>query len=160
MTREDPVRIGPDDPQIAAILALLRDSFAYMQWRIDPPSSLTRMTAQSLNTDAAEKELWIIPGPMACVILTAAQDHLYVGKLAVARDARGQGLARRLFDLADERARALNLPRLQLQTRIELIENQATFTTLGFRETARTAHEGYDRPTSITYERAVPFPPT
>ncbi|WP_375175844.1 GNAT family N-acetyltransferase [Pseudooceanicola sp.] len=128
-------------------------AFAYMEGRIDPPSSLTRLTVERLGEEAAEKELWIIPGPLACVLLTPASDHLYIGKLAVDEAARGQGLARRMIDLAAMRARALGLPQLQLQTRVELTENQATFTHLGFRETGRTAHLGYDRPTSVTYQR-------
>ena len=50
---------------------------------------------------------------------------------------------------------ALHLPVLELQTRVELTENHATFRALGFVEVARTAHPGYDRPTSITFRRPV-----
>ena len=49
----------------------------------------------------------------------------------------------------------LGLPVLELQTRVELVENQAAFLAMGFVEVGRTAHKGYDRPTSITYRRAV-----
>lgn len=101
--------------------------------------------------------------PRACVILTPAPDHLYVGKLAVADGSRGQGLARILIDHADHRARALALalPELRLQVRVELTGNQAAFTRMGFREIGRTTHAGYARPTSITYARAVdPSAPT
>ena len=157
---DTPLRLGPDDPALPAVLALLRDSFAYMEDRIDPPSSLTRMTEATLARDAAENELWVIPGapgtaPLACVILTRKPDHLYIGKLAVARDGRGRGLARRLIGLAEDRARAQGLTQLRLQTRIELTENHATFTRLGFTEIARTAHEGYDRPTSLTFAKEI-----
>jgi ribosomal protein S18 acetylase RimI-like enzyme len=73
----------------------------------------------------------------------------------VAASHRGQGLARRLIDQAEARARALQLPALELQTRVELVENQAAFRAMGFEEVGRTAHEGYDHPTSITFRRAV-----
>lgn len=154
-----PARLGPEDPALPKVLTLLRDSFAYMEGRIDPPSSLGRMTLTDLAREAAQNEVWITPGPAACVILTPKPDYLYIGKLAVAPLARGQGLARLLVDLADSRARALHLPRLQLQTRIELTENHTTFLRLGFREADRTAHPGYDRPTSITYVRPLPGQP-
>ncbi|NIZ10724.1 N-acetyltransferase [Pseudooceanicola sp. HF7] len=163
-----PIRLGPDSPQLPATLSLLRDSFAFMAARIDPPSSLTRMDLAALAREAAEKELWILPAPdapdteaphadapLACVILTTQPDALYIGKLAVAQTARGQGLSRQLLTLADTRARAHALPKLRVQTRVELTENQATFTALGFVETARTCHAGYPRPTSITYERPL-----
>ncbi|MGI3169314.1 GNAT family N-acetyltransferase [Pseudooceanicola sp. C21-150M6] len=160
-----PIRLSPNAPEIPATRDLLIRAFAYMEGRIDPPSSLGRMTEGSLRRDAEEKELWIIPGPglpgqsisapLACVILTPDQHHLYIGKLAVDETARGLGLARVLLDHAGTRARSLGLPLLRLQTRVELTENHATFMALGFQEVGRTAHSGYDRPTSITYERAV-----
>ena len=64
-------------------------------------------------------------------------------------------LARRLLDQAEMRAREMGLPALELQTRVELVENQTAFLAMGFQEVARTAHKGFDRPTSITYRRAV-----
>lgn len=140
----------------AALLALIQTEFAFMQGRIDPPSSMLRLTAEALAAQSRSAEIWAIGHPPhACVILTPKADALYVGKLAVAADHRRKGLARALIDLAESRARALGLPGLELETRVELVGNQATFVALGFVETARTAHPGYDRPTSITYRRAV-----
>ena len=93
--------------------------------------------------------------PRACLILTPKGATLYLGKLAVDRGARGRGLSRQLIEHATDRARALGLPSVTLQTRVELVANQKTFETMGFVETGRTAHPGYDRPTSITYVRPV-----
>jgi ribosomal protein S18 acetylase RimI-like enzyme len=128
-----------------------------MDGRIDPPSSLHTLTADDLTRQAEAGEIWIIGAPVACVFLTPRPGALYIGKLAVAAQARGQGLARRLIDQAEERARQMSLPQLELQTRVELVENQAAFRHLGFAEVGRTAHQGFDRPTSITYRRAVAF---
>ncbi|MCU0828240.1 MAG: GNAT family N-acetyltransferase [Tabrizicola sp.] len=145
------------DPALwPAILGLLQAEFAYMQGRIDPPSSLRDLTPDALTRQTETGEIWVIgTPPAACVFFTPKPDALYVGKLAVAGSHRGQGLARQLLNLADTRARALNLPALELQTRVELTENHATFRALGFTETARTAHPGFDRPTSITFRRPV-----
>lgn len=137
------------------ILALLHEAFAYMEGRIDPPSSLRDLTPEALTRQAEVGEIWIIGAPVACVFLTPKPGALYLGKLAVADSHRCQGLARRLIDLAEDRARALRIPALELQTRVELVENQAAFLAMGFQEVGRTAHDGYDRPTSITYRRAV-----
>ena len=54
------------------------------------------------------------------------------------------------------RAKALGLRGVELQTRIELTANHATFAALGFVETERTAHPGYDRPTTLTFRRPLP----
>jgi predicted N-acetyltransferase YhbS len=142
------------DPALwPAILGLLQAAFAYMEGRISPPSSLASLTRESLPATA---EIWVIgTPPVACVFLTPEPEALYIGKLAVAASHRGQGLARALIDLAETRARALGHPALRLQTRVELVENHAAFRALGFVEVARTAHPGFDRPTSITFRREV-----
>lgn len=146
------------DPALwPAILSLLHETFAYMEGRIDPPSSLRDLTEEALTRQTQAGEIWVIGAPVACVFLTPKPQALYIGKLAVAASHRGQGLARRLIDLAEERAGVLRLPALELRTRVELVENQTAFRAMGFVETGRTAHHGYDRPTSITYRRPVAF---
>lgn len=139
-----------------AIHALLTQEFAGMEGRIDPPSSLRALTASDIAAQSRRGEVWVIgTPPLACVFLSPKPDALYLGKLAVASALRGQGLARHLVDLAQTRARAMGLPRLELQTRVEVLENHATFRALGFVETGRTAHPGYSKPTSITFAKVL-----
>lgn len=155
-----PRRMAPgDDPD--PILALIRAAFADMDGRIDPPSSMYRLSAADVTAQATKGEIWRIgppDAPLACVFLSARPDRLYTAKLAVTEAARGQGLARRLIEQAERRARALRLPALELQTRVELTENHACFERLGFTRVAGTAHPGYDRITSWTYRKPVSPP--
>lgn len=140
----------------AALLRLIRESFADMEGRIDPPSSMHRLTPESIAAQAQMHEVWAIGDPpAACVFLTPRATGLYIGKLAVAAPHRGKGHARALIGLAEARARALGLPALELETRVELAENHAIFRALGFVETGRSAHPGFDRPTSVTFQRPV-----
>lgn len=153
-------RHGAGDPAIACVLALLRSGFASMAGRIDPPSSLTRMGLADLRHACGTGEVWSLgPPPVACMVLTPKPDHLYLGKLCLDAAHRGAGLARRLVALAEARARAHGRACIDLQTRVELTENHATFARLGFVEVGRHAHPGFDRPTSITFRRAVPVDP-
>lgn len=157
--KEAPRRLGPGDPDLASVHALLHDSFAFMDGRIDPPSSIAALIPEALAAEAARAELWVIGAPpRACVLLSPRPPVLYLAKLATARQARGQGLARRLVDQAATRARALGLAALELQTRVELTENHAAFAALGFTETGRTAHPGHSRPTSVTLRRPLRDP--
>ena len=136
------------------VLRLIQSEFAYMEGRIDPPSSMRDLTEQTL---AAAPEVWALGDPpVACMVLTPKDNFLYLGKLAVAAGHRGQGLARRMVALAEERAATLGLDGVELQTRIELVENQQAFRAMGFAETARTAHKGYANPTSITFRKERP----
>ncbi|MDT8327647.1 MAG: GNAT family N-acetyltransferase, partial [Roseovarius sp.] len=142
-------RYGSND-DFVALHALLTRCFAYMEGRIDPPSSLTRLTVEGLRAMAERQEIWVIEDqerPVACMILTPRPDTLYLGKLAVDNDRRGIGLARALIDHALHRAALLGRNSVTLQTRVELVENHAAFAALGFHQSAQSAHPGYDRPT-------------
>ena len=139
-----------------ALLHLIRAEFAYMEPRINPPSSMHRLTEADIAAKAETGEVWVIgTPPVACVFLTYQPESLYIGKLAVAAQQRGKGLARALIDVAEARARDLGLGWLELETRVELSENHAAFARMGFQEVGRKAHAGFDRPTSITFRRAV-----
>jgi ribosomal protein S18 acetylase RimI-like enzyme len=151
-----PRRLAPDDPALPAVLALVCAEFAYMDGRIDPPSSIHALTLPALTEAAVLSEVWAIADPpVACVILTPRPPVLYLGKLAVAAPLRGAGLARALVDLACKRAAALGLASVELSVRTELVANHAAFVSLGFVEMSRTAHTGFDRPTAIVYQRSV-----
>ncbi|MCF2905026.1 GNAT family N-acetyltransferase [Octadecabacter sp. CECT 8868] len=130
----------------------MRAAFAGMNGRINPPSSLERMTVDDLRNPASE--VWVLGHPVVgTVVLTPKPRVLYVGKLAVAGKRRGVG--RMLMTVAEDRARALGLEWLELQSRVELVEVHAVFKALGFVEVMRTTHEGFKQPTSITFRKAV-----
>jgi len=145
----NPRRIGPNDPALQDVLALIRTCFAEHDGVVDPPSSMHRMTLETLQNEARQGEVWSTD--LACMILTPQPATLYLGKLAVAPQARRKGLARGMIRHAITRAQALDLPCLTLQSRVELRANHALFGSMGFVETDRTAHPGYDRPTSLTF---------
>lgn len=138
------------------LLALVQTAFEGMEGRIDPPSSMHALTAESIAGQARSGEVWVIGvPPVACIFLTPRPGALYLGKLAVAATERGKGHARQLVDVAALRAKSLGLPMLELQSRIELVENHAIFRKMGFVQTGETAHPGFDRPTSLTFRRAI-----
>ncbi|OYX45013.1 MAG: hypothetical protein B7Z02_02965 [Rhodobacterales bacterium 32-67-9] len=152
-----PRRLSGDEP-MRPILNLIRSAFAYMDGVVDPPSSVHRLSEEGIARTAREGEVWVLTDgarPLACVFLSPKADRLYIGKLAVAESHRGQGLARQLLAHAETRARALGLPLLEMQSRVELAGNHAAFEAMGFVRAGETAHEGYDRPTSLTFRKPV-----
>jgi GNAT superfamily N-acetyltransferase len=140
------------------LLSVIRASFACMDGVIDPPSSAHRLTPESLR-DKAEAEIGFIALAgdeiAGCAFLAEKADCFYLGKLAVAPAYQGCGMGKRLLAAAEAHARAAGKSIIELQTRIELTGNQQLFAKLGFVETARTAHQGYDRPTSVTMRKAL-----
>ncbi len=156
LSADAPRRMLPDEgPQV---LDLILSAFAFMEGRIDPPSSMHRMQADDLVAQNQAGEVWIVGphgAPLASMVLTPKVGRLYLGRVAVSSAARGKGYARLLIATAGARARALGHSQLELQSRIELTDNHRIFSALGFTEYARTAHEGYDRPTSVTFRKPV-----
>ena len=151
-----PVRLSPTDSVIPDILKLIQDSFAYMEDRIDPPSSMHRLTVEDIAAQCETGEVWCIgQPPVACVLTKVKNDALYVGKLAVATSYRGKGLASTLIRLAERRAKEKKLSSLELESRIELVENHRLFEKMGFTKTAEGRHEGYDRSTFIVMRKAI-----
>jgi N-acetylglutamate synthase-like GNAT family acetyltransferase len=135
------------------VRALILAAFAYMDCRIDPPSSALRLTPQSMAADAAKGALLLAESNgelVGCAFVRPEADALYVGKLAVRSDLQGSGVGKALIAAARAEARARGLGMLELETRIELTENHAAFARMGFVKTAETAHPGFTRPTSIT----------
>jgi hypothetical protein len=55
----------------------------------------------------------------------------------------------------EDEARRRELAGVRLGVRIVLTENQRLFTSLGYVEISREAHEGFDHPTSINMRKAL-----
>ncbi|RUU51620.1 GNAT family N-acetyltransferase [Mesorhizobium sp. M2C.T.Ca.TU.002.02.1.1] len=138
------------------LLALIRRAFAYMDGIIDPPSSAHLLTADTL-AEKAKREAGFLAiengRVVGCVFALERARDFYVGKLAVEPRLQAQGIGARLMRAVEDLARERGKDAIELQTRIELTTNHAAFARLGFRETERTAHEGYDKPTSITMRK-------
>lgn len=137
---------------------LLTRAFAYMEGRIDPPSSLNRMNVDSLREKAGEEMLLLAHDGgklIGCGYLRDDGATLYLGKFAVDQTYRRRGVLKAMFGLAEAIARKAGKTSLELQTRIELVENHATFAALGFVKSREEAHPGYDRPTSIWMRKAL-----
>lgn len=140
------------------LLDLILRSFAYMDGVIDPPSSAHRLTVPALKEKALQEVGFIATGGdrlLGCVFINERINDFYLGKLAVEPEAQGSGIGRKLLEIAELQARKSGKPAIELQTRVELSANQDTFRHFGFIEVARTAHEGYDRPTSVTMRKTL-----
>jgi len=151
-------RLPADFSRWDELLALIMSAFAYMDGVIDPPSSAHKLTPEGLRQKAGDETCFIatVNGRLAgCIFAAERDDVLYVGKLAVDEASRGLGIGRMLMQAAESHALKVGISVLELQTRIELVANHATFARLGFVEFERTAHDGYDRPTSLTMRKRL-----
>ncbi|MDF2365881.1 GNAT family N-acetyltransferase [Sneathiella sp.] len=138
-----------------ALLTLLFDAFAYMETRIDPPSSLGHLNEETVVQKAAEETLLLAREEgklIGCCFLKDMGEKIYLGKLAVNPKAQQSGIGLALVNAAIDLCRAEGKKLIELQSRVELTEVHDFFRRCGFRQTGTTAHKGYDRPTSITMQ--------
>lgn len=106
---------------------LIQDSFSYMETRIDPASYVREPTLDAKVRHCQTGEIWSL----------------------------GTGVSRLLVEHACESARQLGHAILELQLRVELVENQAAFARLGCVKTGGSVHSGFLQPTSLTLQRRV-----
>ncbi len=156
------VTIGPlpaDFDRWRELLDLILRSFAYMDGVIDPPSSAYRLTPDLLARKASRQACFVAaigPKLAGCAFAEERDNLVYLSTLAVDPDSQGSGIGRGLIAAVEAHALKAGKPMLELQTRVELDANHATFRRLGFVEIGRTAHSGFDRPTSITFRKSLP----
>ena len=152
------IRATEQFAQWTKLLALLHAAFAYQNERIDPPSSLYKLDTQSLAQKANEESLFLAMEDedfIACAFVRVKPECAYVGKVAVLPGRQGQGIGRLLMQAVENFAQTAGKPVLELETRIELVENHETFSAFGFVKTAEHAHPGYARTTFITMQKTL-----
>jgi GNAT superfamily N-acetyltransferase len=157
----DITRADPTFSQWTELLELLHAAFAYQKARIDPPSSLYKLDAQSLAHKAKEEVLFLALDEgvlVGCAFAKVRPDCVYVGKFAVRPPCQGQGVGRLLMQAVETFARGTGSSVMELETRIELVENHKTFSAFGFVKTAEHAHAGHDRATFITMQKPLNRP--
>ena len=76
----------PEFADWSALLLLLQSAFAYMDGRIDPPSSLHRMGVEQLRAKARQETLILATegdALVGCAFAEVRSDCVYVSKVAV-----------------------------------------------------------------------------
>ena len=79
------------------------------------------------------------------LVLIGKDDHLLLDNVAVAPEAQGLGLGRRLVEAAEDVARNLGYATVRLYTHETMVANVALYEHLGFAVTHRASERGFDR---------------
>lgn len=148
-----------DAPLLAAIM---HAAFEEYRGVLDPPSSVENETPDSVERRLKKGSAALAyrdEKPVGCVFYQPQGDHLYLGRLSVLPQHRGQGIARALIEYVEHQAAAQGLPRVQLNVRVALPHMQAYYTRLGYQPVRYGTHEGYTQPTYVTMEKEIPSRP-
>jgi ribosomal protein S18 acetylase RimI-like enzyme len=140
------------------LLELLQQSYAYMEGKIAPPSSLQSYSAEKLAEKSTGEELilaWSGQVLVGCVFGKQTDDGMYIGKAAVNPNYQGQGIGRQLMQAIENEAMSSGLSRLWLEVRIELTELHETYGALGYSAISEGCHEGFEQTTFLTMEKQL-----
>jgi predicted N-acetyltransferase YhbS len=150
------------DTDVPALLAVIRAAFAQYRGRIDPPSSAEHKTVEIVRAELAQADAVVAEADgriVGCVFYRPVTNDwgtsMYIDRLAVHPDARGQGLADRLLAEAERATRARGLAAMMLSVRIPLTELHAFYRKRGFEAVGTTTHAGYAQPTSMVFRKSV-----
>lgn len=96
----------------------------------------------------ARKEVFVAveKGEIVGLISLVREDTaILIYSVAVAPEAQGRGIGRKLISFAEAEARRLGLPVLRLYTNVRMTENRAIYRHLGFIETHSAQQDGLHR---------------
>lgn len=131
--------------EAAALRDLVRAAYAKYIPRLgrEPAPMLDDYAAR-----IAAGQAWILEEegrPLGVLILEDEAGALLLCNIAVAPDAQGKGIARRLIAFTEAEARRRGHARLRLYTNEKMVENVAMYPRLGFTETHRGDEAGHRR---------------
>lgn len=137
---------------------MLMSEFAYMEHRINPPSSMNRLTVSALRQKAKIEHLIVALNDaqlVGCVFIRPAAPAWYLGKLAVSGSMRSRGVGSQLLASAERLCADHGGSCIELEVRVELTENHEFFEKYGFTQCGENAHKGFDHPTSFLFRKQV-----
>ncbi|MEM7058716.1 MAG: GNAT family N-acetyltransferase [Pseudomonadota bacterium] len=138
--------IRPARPEdAAAVERIVAEAYAPLAARMDKPPApmLDDYPARIAEgvVDVFDRDGAVL----GMIILVDQPGALMLENVAVASEARGQGVGGRLIAHAEDVARSRGFERIRLYTHATMVENQAMYRHLGFAEIGRGEDEGYDR---------------
>lgn len=146
----------PDEA--ALVYTLIQEAFEEYRGRLEPPSSAHEETVESVRAamtsggaalahDGAEA--------VGAALFKPQRDHLYVRRVSVAPQYRGQGIARGLMLFLENVARRGSRSAIEIEVRQNLVSNVTLYQSLGYRITRSEAHPRNPAFNSLTMRKDV-----
>ncbi len=153
------LKIAPvHEDELPVLLRLIQAAFEEHRGKLDPPSGVFKETLESLRGKWSRGGAFIaqLNGEAAGGVLYEPETgFMYLGRLAVPPEFRGQGVARALVEAVEQQARTLHLPCVRLGVRTQLPANRHLFEHLGYEVIRYDCHPGYTEPTMMMLEKKL-----
>lgn len=140
-------------------LACIHQAFDAYRDRLVPPSAALQETVASLGRRLADGAVFLAEAGdgtvLGAVCAETRGEAVYLDRLAVLPEARGRGVAAALVAAVEDFAAEAGAARVTLGVRLALAGNIRMFERLGYAETGRKAHPGFNAPTSAELAKPV-----
>ena len=138
---------------IPEMTEVIKAAFAEYQGKLEPPSRAEKKSPEVVRQELEHGNALVIEAKakiIACVFYKPKGDFVYLERLSVLPEYRGQGLASQLIKEVENRARKTGARGLSLSVRLVLTKQQDLYKRLGFRFESFGTHSGYSEPTFMT----------
>lgn len=139
--------------EIPLLCEVIHAAYAEYEGRLTPPSGAHDETVESLTAKlkcGAGAIAWDGDHAAGSVLFEPRQNALYLGRLAVPPPYRRRGIGALLVDYVEQQALARGFSQITLGVRLQLPENTAFYTKLGYHVVSYGSHPGFAEPTFMT----------
>ena len=138
------IRLATADDTLAVTM-IAHDAYARYVPRIGrQPAPMTADHALLIERG----EVWVAVAHGSVIgfaVIRPVTGALHLESVAVSPDQQGEGVGRALLEYVEQRARALQLPAVELYTNALMSENLVLYPRLGYVEIERRREHGFDR---------------
>lgn len=149
------------DADAPALVDLLHRAFQQYSGVLDPPSGVHAETIATVRSKMSTGTWLLVERgrmPVGCVWYEPRGDYVYLGRLSVPPEFRGQGIANALLDAVEQQARGSGISSIRLAVRIVLDRMRAAYERRGYRVFEYETHPGYAEPTYVIMEKVLHSP--
>ena len=141
-----------------SLSAVIQAAFEEYRGRLDLPSGAHAETVQAVREKMVRAEAVVVSvdqNVVGCAFFEPEGDHIYLGRLAVLPQYRGQGIGQKLVAWVEGQARLRGYTRVRLGVRVGLTGNRAFFERQGYHLRSYGSHAGHAEPTYLNLEKDV-----
>jgi predicted N-acetyltransferase YhbS len=148
------IQIRPVQPaEINTLLAVIHAAYVEYEGRLTPPSGAHKESVESLAAKLENGEgalAWQDESAVGSVLFEARGEAIYLGRLAVPPLYRRRGIGALLVHYVEQQALMRGHSQITLGVRLQLPENTAFYTKLGYHVVSYGSHPGFTEHTYMT----------
>lgn len=142
----------------ATLVNVMQRAFQEYADALNPPSGVHKETVESVR-EKINTGQWVLAErageAVGCVWYEMRGDHVYLGRLSVPPEFRGNGIAGTLMDYVEAQARAHHILRVELSVRIVLEKMRVMYERRGYQLLRYETHAGYLEPTYVVMQKTL-----